>query len=163
MKVGAFSDSCSQPLISQEPDLDILNVPFSSLLDSRQQSPPQSSVQPTVPAIETGGGTEIKDDGNSNVTSRCDSRLTRCSMVSTNQDFNMTDFKAPFAGGNTYSELVAFYLECRSAPQLKIFSELSPLAEQVGDISNILEAFETSMQVYDEMLNSLGLSDYTNN
>jgi autophagy-related protein 13 len=101
----------------------------------------------------------MKDDGNSNVTPRCDYRRSK---VSTNQDFVMTDFKAPFAGGNTYSELAAFYQECQSAPQLKTFTEQPTLTEQVGDITKMLEAFETSMKDYDEMLNSLGLSDNNN-
>lgn len=70
--------------------------------------------------------------------------------------------KTPFAGGNSNSELGAFYRECQSAPQLKTFSEQPTLAEQVGDISKTLEAFETSMQEYDEMLNSLCLSDNNN-
>jgi len=70
--------------------------------------------------------------------------------------------KTPFAGGNTNSELGAFYLECQSAPELQTFSEQPTLAEQVGDITKTLEAFETSMQEYDEMLNSLCLSDNNN-
>lgn len=70
--------------------------------------------------------------------------------------------KTPFAGGNTNSELSKFYLECQSAPQLKIFSEQPTWAEQVGDISQTIEACETSQQEYDEMLNSLCLSDNNN-
>lgn len=162
IKVGAFADSCRQPQIPLEPDLDLPNVPFSSLLTPRQQSPPQPSVQPTEPPVETGGGTEAEDDGNGNVTPHCDSRRSSCSVVSTNEDFIMVDLKTPFAGGNSNSELGAFYRECQSAPQLKTFSEQPTLAEQVGDISKTLEAFETSMQEYDEMLNSLCLSDNNN-
>ncbi|XP_021932976.1 autophagy-related protein 13 homolog isoform X7 [Zootermopsis nevadensis] len=163
IKVGAFADSCRQQQIPLEPELEIPNVPFSSLLAPRQQSPPRpSSVQPAEPPVETGGGAEVEDDGNGNVTPRCDSRRSSCSMVSNNEDFIMVDLKTPFATTNANSELGAFYLECQSAPQLKTFSEQPTLAEQVGDITKTLEAFETSMQEYDEMLNSLCLSDNNN-
>jgi hypothetical protein len=91
MKVGAFADSCRQPQSFLEPDLDIPNVPFSSLLAPRRQSPPKPSVQPTEPPVETGGGTETEDNGNGNVTPHCDSRRSSCSMVSTNEDFIMVD------------------------------------------------------------------------
>jgi autophagy-related protein 13 len=70
--------------------------------------------------------------------------------------------KTPFASGNANSELGAFYLECKSAPQLKTFSEQPTLAEQVRDIRKTLEAFETNVQEYEEMLNSLCLSDNNN-
>jgi hypothetical protein len=91
MKVGAFADSCRQPQSPLDPDLDIPSVPFSSLLAPHQQSPPQPSVQPTEPPVETGGGTETEDDGNGNVTPRCDSRRSSCSLLSTNEDFIMVD------------------------------------------------------------------------
>lgn len=163
IKVGAFADSCRQQQNPLEPELEMPNVPFSSLLTPRQQSPPQpSSMQPTDTPAETGGVNDTEDDGNGNVTPRCDSRRSSCSMVSANEDFIMVDLKTPFAGGNTNSELGAFYLECQSAPQLKTFSEQPTLAEQVGDITKTLEAFETSIQEYDEMLNSLCLSDNNN-
>lgn len=158
IKVGAFADSCRQPQSPLEPDLEMPNVPFSSLLTPRQQSPPQ----PSDPPVATVGGTETDDDGNGNVTPHCDSRRSSCSVVSGHEDFIMVDLKTPFAGGNTNSELGAFYLECQSAPQLKTFSEQPTLAEQVGDINKTIEAFETSMQEYDEMLNSLCLSDNNN-
>lgn len=91
IKVGAFADSCRQQQNPLEPELELPSVPFSSLLTPRQQSPPQSSVRPTEPPVETGGGTETEDDGNGNVTPRCDSRRSSCSMVSTNEDFIMVD------------------------------------------------------------------------
>jgi hypothetical protein len=81
IKVGAFADSCRQPQSPLEPDLEMPNVPFSSLLTPRQQSPPQ----PSEPAAET------DDDGNGNVTPHCDSRRSSCSMVSCHDDFIMVD------------------------------------------------------------------------
>jgi hypothetical protein len=92
IKVGAFADSCRQQQNPLEPEPEIPSVPFSSLLTPRQQSPPQTtSVQPSEPPSETGGGTETEDDGNGNVTPRCDSRRSSCSMLSTNEDFIMVD------------------------------------------------------------------------
>nr|CAD7204087.1 unnamed protein product [Timema douglasi] len=151
IKVGAFADSChpaENPL-----DADLPTVPFSSLLTPRQQSPLQSTpVQPE--------GNAPEDDGNGNVTPRCHSATdSRRSSVSANDDFIMVDLKTPFAGGNSNSDLGAFYRECQTAPQLKTFSEQPTLAEQVEYISKTLEVLETSMPEYDDMLSSLCIAE----
>ncbi|XP_067002888.1 autophagy-related protein 13 homolog isoform X2 [Anabrus simplex] len=163
IKVGAFADSSRPPPKPLESDLVIPTIPFSSLLTPRQQSPPQPSHQTTGQDNEVTGGDDGEDDGNGNITPRCnsaaDSRRSSCSMVSANEDFIM---KTPFAGNNANSDLGAFYRECQSAPPLKTFSEQPTLAEQVEDISKTLEAFESCIQEYDEMLNSLCLNDNNN-
>nr|CAD7266927.1 unnamed protein product [Timema shepardi] len=151
IKVGAFADSChpaENPL-----DAELPTVPFSSLLTPRQQSPLQSTpVQPE--------GNAPEDDGNGNVTPRCHSATdSRRSSVSANDDFIMVDLKTPFAGGNSNSDLGAFYRECQTAPQLKTFSEQPTLAEQVEYISKTLEVLETSMPEYDDMLSSLCIAE----
>ncbi|PSN40375.1 Autophagy-related protein 13 [Blattella germanica] len=160
IKVGAFVDSCKQTPKTADSDLDMPNVPFCSLFTPRQQSPPQNApVQPSEIPSETD---DTEDDGNGNVTPRCDSRRSSSSMVSANEDFIMVDLKTPFAGGNTNSELGAFYLECQSAPPLKTFSEQPTLEEQVTDLSKTLEKFETDLHEYDEVLHNLCLSDNNN-
>nr|CAD7591932.1 unnamed protein product [Timema genevievae] len=151
IKVGAFADSChpaENPL-----DTDLPTVPFSSLLTPRQQSPLQSTpVQPE--------GNAPEDDGNGNITPRCHSTTdSRRSSVSANDDFIMVDLKTPFAGGNSNSDLGAFYRECQTAPQLKTFSEQPTLAEQVEYISKTLEVLETNVPEYDDMLSSLCITD----
>nr|CAD7444069.1 unnamed protein product [Timema bartmani] len=148
IKVGAFADSChpaENPL-----DTDLPTVPFSSLLTPRQQSPLQSTpVQPE--------GNAPEDDGNGNITPRCHSTTdSRRSSVSANDDFIM---KTPFAGGNSNSDLGAFYRECQTAPQLKTFSEQPTLAEQVEYISKTLEVLETNVPEYDDMLSSLCITE----
>nr|CAD7459084.1 unnamed protein product [Timema tahoe] len=151
IKVGAFADSChpaENPL-----DTDLPTVPFSSLLTPRQQSPLQSTpVQPE--------GNAPEDDGNGNITPRCHSTTdSRRSSVSANDDFIMVDLKTPFAGGNSNSDLGAFYRECQTAPQLKTFSEQPTLAEQVEYISKTLEVLETNVPEYDDMLSSLCITE----
>jgi autophagy-related protein 13 len=63
--------------------------------------------------------------------------------------------KTPFAGGNTNSDLGAFYRECQAAPPLRTFSEQPSLAEQVSAIPSQLELFEQNQAEYDALLNSL--------
>ncbi|GLH12112.1 Autophagy-related protein 13 homolog [Gryllus bimaculatus] len=174
IKIGAFADNVKPLTQPGESDLVMPNIPFSSLLtpqhqSPRQHTPPQQAPSQPSSAVtnpETGSGEEAEDDGNGNATPRCasaaDSRRSSCSMVSANEDFIMVDLKTPFAGNNANSDLGAFYRDCQSAPQLKTFSEQPTLAEQVEDITKTLEAFESNMREYDDMLNSLCLNENNN-
>ncbi|XP_046997269.1 autophagy-related protein 13 homolog isoform X1 [Schistocerca americana] len=165
MKLGAFADSKRHPLKAVEPELIIPNVPFSSLLTPKQQSPLQSPMpqQQNKDQQQPSRESEAEDEGNGNLTPHCHSPTeSRRSSCSVNEDFIMVDLKTPFAGSNANSDLGAFYRECQSAPQLKTFMEQPTLAEQVSDISKTLEAFESSMREYDDMLNSLCINDNNN-
>lgn len=71
--------------------------------------------------------------------------------------------KTPFATPNTNSDLGTFYRDCQSAPQLQAFKEEQTLAEQVGDLTKQLEAFEINMHYYEDLLNSLCKSESNNN
>lgn len=161
VKVGAFV--VNKPVMVNEEDLVIPDVPFSSLLMPRQTSPPPASLSETT-NTKTGTAATATDSSNGNnerlindnATSKCNSqngsRRSSCSITSANDDFIM---KTPFAVGNTNSDLGAFYRECQSAPQLQAFMEERTLAEQVGDLTKQLETFETNMQRYEDILSSL--------
>ncbi|XP_011502339.1 PREDICTED: autophagy-related protein 13 homolog isoform X2 [Ceratosolen solmsi marchali] len=140
------------------------HIPFSSLLMLHQtSSPPLNSVNQIVNAtsidsicervIDTCNGNEQLI--HNNITSKCNSqngsRRSSCS-TSVNEDFIM---KTPFAATNTNSDLGTFYRECQSAPQLQAFMEEQTLAQQVGDLTKQLEAFETNMHLYEDLLTSL--------
>ncbi|XP_011051102.1 PREDICTED: autophagy-related protein 13 homolog isoform X1 [Acromyrmex echinatior] len=163
IKVGAFV--INKPVIVNEEDLVIPDVPFSSLLTPKQTSPPPISlVEPntkTTMAVLTTDSNNGNNErlNNDNTTSKCasqnGSRRSSCSMTSANDDFIMVDLKTPFAVTNTNSDVGAFYRECQSAPQLQAFMEERTLAEQLGDLTKQLETFETNMQHYEDILSSL--------
>lgn len=176
IKVGAFADNSRPPAPPGDSDLVFPDVPFSSLLLPKQQSPPQGSPlqmpiltaqfskQETITntAINTplpDDNSELSSDSNGNVTPRAisasNSRRSSCSLASANEDFIMVDLKTPFAGSNANSDLGAFYRECQSAPPLRTFQEVPTLAQQVEDLTEQLEAFESNMAAYDEVLGQL--------
>ncbi|XP_020292712.1 autophagy-related protein 13 homolog isoform X2 [Pseudomyrmex gracilis] len=165
IKVGAFV--INKPVIVNEEDLVIPDVPFSSLLTPKQTSPPPVSlVDPTKTAAATavdnnnGNNERLSNDTSiSKCASQNGSRRSSCSMTSANDDFIM---KTPFAITNTNSDVGAFYRECQSAPQLQAFMEERTLEEQLGDIAKQLETFETNMQHYDDFLTSLCQTENNN-
>ncbi|XP_018049910.1 PREDICTED: autophagy-related protein 13 homolog isoform X3 [Atta colombica] len=158
IKVGAFV--INKPVIVNEEDLVIPDVPFSSLLTPKQTSPPpislvEPSTKTTMAALTTdsnNGNNERLNNDNTISKSQNGSRRSSCSMTSANDDFIM---KTPFAVTNTNSDVGAFYRECQSAPQLQAFMEERTLAEQLGDLTKQLETFETNMQHYEDILSSL--------
>ncbi|XP_014472650.1 PREDICTED: autophagy-related protein 13 homolog isoform X2 [Dinoponera quadriceps] len=166
IKVGAFV--VNKPVIVNEEDLVIPDVPFSSLLTPRQTSPPPVSLVDVTKTATAAAATDSNNGNNErlindNTTSKCasqnGSRRSSCSMTSANDDFIM---KTPFAVTNTNSDLGAFYRECQSAPQLQAFMEERTLAEQVGDLTKQLETFETNMQHYEDVLSSLCQTENNN-
>ena len=171
IKVGAFV--INKPVIVNEEDLVIPDVPFRSLLTPKQTSPPPISLMdPTNTKTATAATVTDSNNGNNerlnndNTTSKCasqnGSRRSSCSMTSANDDFIMVDLKTPFAVTNTNSDVGAFYRECQSAPQLQAFMEERTLAEQLGDLTKQLETFETNMQHYEDILSSLCQTENNN-
>lgn len=71
--------------------------------------------------------------------------------------------KTPFAGSNANTDLGAFYRECQSAPQLEGFGTEPTVAEQVGDLTQQLEAFEVSLEEYDNVITELCYAPDNNN
>lgn len=162
IKLGAFAVN-KQVTINEE-DLVIPDVPFSSLLTPRQTSP---SPIPSTEVIDTAATATMitMDNSNGNIerlandNSQNGSRRSSCSMASANEDFIM---RTPFAGTNTKSDLSAFYRDCQNAPELQAFTQERTLAEQVGDITNKLETFETSMEQYEGILSTLCRTENNN-
>ncbi|XP_075229468.1 autophagy-related 13 isoform X2 [Lycorma delicatula] len=155
VKIGAFADSCYKNV---EPNLMMPDVPFSSLLVTRNT---QNNTTPSSPPKPTESSEQqqqqqqpIEDSDNGNVTPRCGSAGSH-----NDGDFIM---KTPFAGSNANTDLGMFYRECQSAPPLQAFSEDALVADQVGDLTKQLEAFETSLQEYDTVISSLCEVDNNN-
>lgn len=82
-------------------------------------------------------------------------------MTITLADFILLFQKTPFAGSNANTDLGLFYRECQSAPPLQTFTEDSA-AEQIGDLTKQLEAFETSLQEYDNIISSFCYGENNN-
>jgi hypothetical protein len=100
IKVGAFV--INKPVIVNEEDLVIPDVPFSSLLTPKQTSPPAVSlVEPTNTKTTMAAAATDSNNGNNeklnndNTTSKCasqnGSRRSSCSITSANDDFIMVD------------------------------------------------------------------------
>lgn len=71
--------------------------------------------------------------------------------------------KTPFAGSNANTDLGLFYRECQSAPPLQgVNARERTVAEQVGDLTLQLEAFETSLKEYDRVITELCHVDNNN-
>lgn len=87
-----------------------------------------------------------------------------CCKKNVNQNCNATiSFqKTPFAETNAKSELGKFYREWQTAPPLQTFSDLPTLAEQVQDLAQQLETFESNIPEYDDVLQSLCQSPNNN-
>jgi len=161
VRIGAFADN-RKPVI---PEPEPIDIPFRNLLTTPQQSPPTPPSSATLAAMKNADNSgknadnvslknadnlslKNADSENGNITPRCGS------IGSHNEEpFIMVDLKTPFAGSNANTDLGLFYRECQSAPPLQTFQEES-VAEQIGDLSQQLEAFETSLQEYDNIISS---------
>ncbi|GLV33687.1 Autophagy-related 13 [Carabus blaptoides fortunei] len=160
MKIGAFASMNPKP-VKAIPDIMPI-APFSRLLFERIPSPvPCTECQTSKSDVVN----EQDKNGNSDSSSRNgDGEYSNpgITMVSTNDDFIMVDLKTPFAETNAKSELGKFYREWQSAPPLQTFAELPTLAEQVQDLDQQLETFESNIPAYDDVLQSLCQSPNNN-
>lgn len=115
IKVGAFV--INKPVIVNEEDLVIPDVPFRSLLTPKQTSPPPISLMdPTNTKTATAATVTDSNNGNNerlnndNTTSKCTSqngsRRSSCSMTSANDDFIMVDLVIDAPNPNTISQLI---------------------------------------------------------
>lgn len=68
--------------------------------------------------------------------------------------------KTPFASSNEKVELSKFYREWQAAPPLQEFIELPPLEEL--DLTKQLETFESDLNEYDSIVQSLCQSPNNN-
>ncbi|KAL7287501.1 hypothetical protein TKK_0018335 [Trichogramma kaykai] len=178
IKQGAFADSTHIMKISDDADLDI---PFSSLLIHPQTpSPSPSTIVPTVNSNTSG---YVADSGNGNSPLSNENATIKCyssnnSRRNSRNSITMTSacdgfivvhhecpktIEMPFNTQNSVeTDLATFYKDCQCAPQLQAFSEEQTVAEQVGDLTKQLEAFETNMQQYADLLKSLNKSENNN-
>lgn len=127
IKVGAFV--INKPVIVNEEDLVIPDVPFSSLLTPKQTSPPPGSLMnPTNTKTATADATTDSNNGNNerlnndNMTSKCasqnGSRRSSCSMTSANDDFIMVDLVIDAPNPNTISQLIVSCLTVKNLPDI---------------------------------------------
>lgn len=148
IKVGAFVESVSRKERVSESD----DVPFSNLLKTGGGGGgggvgKQANTNETKTPEQTAEAKEDSDNGNVSPRSL------------SHDDFIM---KTPFAGSNANTDLGLFYRECQSAPQLEGFGTEPTVAEQVGDLTRQLEAFEVSLKEYDNVITELYASDNNN-
>ncbi|XP_014243452.1 autophagy-related protein 13 homolog isoform X2 [Cimex lectularius] len=149
IKMGAFADTIKKGRISIENE-PLNDVPFMSLLNVGKQANKISP--PAIPPSSEQHTPNQDDSDNGNITPRCPS-------ITSHDDFIM---KTPFAGSNANTDLGLFYRECQSAPQLEGFDNEPTLAEQVGDLTRQLEAFETNLKEYDNVITELCHIDNNN-
>lgn len=171
MKLGAFAEYKKKNF---EPKLIIPNTPFSKLFTEKmspdKHSEDSESLSNSISndtSKHSNGVAEKEDkekekkEKNGNPPSPpLESRLDALTMVSTNDDFIMVDLKTPFASTNEKSELGKFYREWQSAPPLQAFIDLPPLEEL--DLTKQLETFESDLNEYDTLVQSLCQSPNNN-
>lgn len=79
---------------------------------------------------------------------------------------NRVDFiclqKTPFASSTANSELGEIYREWKEAPPLQTFNDMPPLVDQVPDLTQQLENYESDMRTYEDVLQSLCQSPNNN-
>lgn len=127
IKVGAFV--INKPVIVNEEDLVIPDVPFSSLLTPKQTSPPPVSLMTNTKTAAAGAATDSNNGNNErlnndNTTSKCTSqngsRRSSCSMTSANDDFIMVDLVIDAPNPNTISQLIISCLTIKNLPNINI-------------------------------------------
>ncbi|XP_023247517.1 autophagy-related protein 13 homolog, partial [Copidosoma floridanum] len=154
-KVGAFVDN-KQILLNEENECDL---PLSLLLT------PQKTLKSFLPSELKNTSQKQMDSSNRDEQtfnilerryySQDESKKSSCSTISANDDFILVDLKTPFAATYTKSDVGTFYRECQCAPQLHVYIAEQTVAEQLGDLTKQLEAFEVDMHVYEDLLKSL--------
>lgn len=170
MKIGAFADRKKKHF--EEPQLDLPFCTFFadriSLNDQQVDSDPQSMATSPENDRLSGKNVEIddvttqqkteneKNEKNGNVTTQ------EASMVSTGDDFIMVDLKTPFAkpSGEKF-ELTKFFREWQQAPLLETFKELPPI--EVTDLQKQLETFESDLNEFDSIVQTLCQNSPNNN
>ncbi|XP_073974243.1 autophagy-related 13 isoform X1 [Rhodnius prolixus] len=160
IKMGAFAEgmkNCGGGNGRTTED-DLSDMPFMSLLtNGKPAMPPASPPDPPQTLHHTDNSPASQEDSdNGNLTPTCPS-------VTSHDDFIMVDLKTPFAGSNANTDLGLFYRECQSAPPLQgVNARERTVAEQVGDLTLQLEAFETSLKEYDRVITELCHVDNNN-
>lgn len=119
----------NKPVIVNEEDLVIPDVPFSSLLTPKQTSPPPVSLMTNTKTATAGAATDSNNGNNErlnndNTTSKCasqnGSRRSSCSMTSANDDFIMVDLVIDAPNPNTISQLIISCLTVKNLPNINI-------------------------------------------
>ncbi|XP_049819631.1 autophagy-related protein 13 homolog isoform X2 [Aethina tumida] len=165
MRIGPFATV--QPVkFKQYEDPDLI-IPFSKLLKYTDKKPSiseeneeneskngQSAIDENKNGKNKDDKTEEEKKEEQKEESSTSSRLT---MFTTNDDFIM---KTPFASTNASGELGKFYREWQTAPPLLEFTEIPPLAEL--DVTKQLESFESNLDQYDSLVQSLCQSPNNN-
>ncbi|XP_035220754.1 autophagy-related protein 13-like isoform X1 [Stegodyphus dumicola] len=161
-KVGAFAPSNNLPDTGLFPELAILEKPFLNLSRSKlhhsenkqknDDSNRNSDKNANLNLVDNKNGSEV--DYNCNANEKGGQKLT-CSDFSDCEDFVMVELKPPFADCDGDNDLGAFFRECQSAPPLASFALQPTLEEQVTDITSQLVKFETSMNDFDNFVDSI--------
>lgn len=151
-KVGAFVQHFTDNKHSDTDD-----VPFLSLLQTKQDR----HDHPDGGKLEASKGTSSTKTESSKESDSVlsESKASTSSQVSAPDDFVMVELKTPFAGADPNSDLGKFYRECQSAPALTSCEEEQSMPEALEQITSQLDAFETTMQDFDNFVSELNIEN----
>ncbi|XP_065160382.1 autophagy-related protein 13 homolog isoform X2 [Atheta coriaria] len=173
-KIGAFAANGNKQNSKQYPmpDFIIPEIPYTKLFEDQlklkvDEEEKELENNEEQPADINDSTTTIKpdEDKNGNSTDSIDSSppsqtRNRFTMMSTlKDDFIM---KTPFASSTANSELGEIYREWKEAPPLQTFNDMPPLVDQVPDLTQQLENYESDMRTYEDVLQSLCQSPNNN-
>ncbi|XP_054708937.1 autophagy-related protein 13-like isoform X2 [Uloborus diversus] len=157
--IGAFAPSNSLP-DTLFPELAMLEKPFLNLSRSKlnRSENREKENEPTKNSDNNANLNMIdnKKAGNE-VDFNCNANEKSGQKLSSSDDSDCGDFvmKPPFADCGGDNDLGAFFRECQSAPPLVSFASQPTLEEQVTDIASQLAKFETSMNDFDNFVDSI--------
>ncbi|GFY46844.1 autophagy-related protein 13 homolog [Trichonephila inaurata madagascariensis] len=159
-KIGAFALPNNLQDITF-PELDMLEKPFLNLSRSKLQHTNKLKDDSNKNADKNANMDQIDNKENSSgVDYNCNSNDECCQQKTFQELFDSGDFllmetKPPFADYDGDNDIGAFFRECQSAPPLASFSVQPTLEEQVTDIASQLAKFETSMNDFDNFVDSI--------
>ncbi|GFR28741.1 autophagy-related protein 13 homolog [Trichonephila clavata] len=159
-KIGAFAlPNNLQDLTF--PELDILEKPFLNLSRSKLHHTNKLKDDSNKNADKNANMNQVDyKENSSGVDYNCNSNDECCQQKTFHELFDSGDFllmetKPPFADYDGDNDIGAFFRECQSAPPLASFSVQPTLEEQVTDIASQLAKFETSMNDFDNFVDSI--------
>ncbi|GFV81149.1 autophagy-related protein 13 [Trichonephila clavipes] len=159
-KIGAFALPNNLQDITF-PELDMLEKPFLNLSRSKLHHTNKLKDDSNKNADKNANMDQVDNKENSSgVDYNCNSNDECCQQKTFHELFDSGDFllmetKPPFADYDGDNDIGAFFRECQSAPPLASFSVQPTLEEQVTDIASQLAKFETSMNDFDNFVDSI--------
>lgn len=149
-KVGAFASYNNFP-DAAFPELEFLEKPFLNMsrINVREKKTVADNFVATDSNLNYINETNTKEE-----CSDKDFERLSCSDGSDSSDFVLVDVKPPFANYNSDSDLEAF-LQSSPPPPLSSLTSQKSLKDQVTEVANQIEMFETSMSEFDNFVDTI--------